>query len=112
VINNTDRKGGHILVDEEGAFWLIDHGICFHAQPKLRTVIWDFAGQPIPDESCATISGLREKLEPGEGLYTSLMPFLSRREIEAMKLRIDSLTSTGTFPYPVDNRYSYPWPPV
>jgi uncharacterized repeat protein (TIGR03843 family) len=112
VINNTDRKGGHILVDEEGQFWLIDHGICFHAQPKLRTVIWDFAGQPIPDESCANISALRDLLEPGESLYDSLMPFLSRREIEAMKNRIDSLISTGIFPYPVDNRYSYPWPPV
>ena len=51
VANNADRKGGHCLVDAEGHIWGIDHGLCFHVQPKLRTVIWDFGGEPMPDDA-------------------------------------------------------------
>ena len=47
VVNNTDRKAGHVLIDDQDKLWLIDHGVCFHVQPKLRTVIWDFAGLPL-----------------------------------------------------------------
>lgn len=112
VVNNTDRKGGHILVDPDNKFWLIDHGICFHAHPKLRTVVWDFADQPIPEESCGQIKSLREKLLPDQPLHTELTTYLSPVEIIAMIGRIDKLLKDGVFPRPIDKRYSYPWPPV
>ncbi|MBI3762883.1 MAG: SCO1664 family protein, partial [Chloroflexi bacterium] len=55
LVNNADRKGGHVIKDKQGKLWLIDHGICFHSEPKLRTVIWDFAGEPIPDDLLADL---------------------------------------------------------
>ena len=64
LINNADRKGSHILVDQDRHLWLIDHGICFHEEDKLRTVIWDFAGEPFPDELCSTLSDFLQKLAP------------------------------------------------
>ncbi len=112
VINNTDRKGGHVLLDESDQLWLIDHGVCFHAQPKLRTVIWDFAGQPLSDEELAQIDALRIKLAPGMPLYEELSAFLNRQELLAMAQRIHALIAEGVYPFPSENRYSYPWPPV
>lgn len=112
VINNTDRKGGHVLVDSEKHFWLIDHGVCFHAQPKLRTVIWDFANQPIPEKLCQQITELRQKLLPGQTLHTELSAYLSSVEIIAMIGRINKLLKERVYPQPFDKRYSYPWPPV
>ncbi len=64
VINNADRKGGHILFDESGHIWLIDHGICFHVEDKLRTVVWDFAGEPIPQDLKAVLEKLLNLLQP------------------------------------------------
>lgn len=112
VINNTDRKGGHILIDQDSKFWLIDHGICFHSSPKLRTVVWDFAEQPIPDNSCQQLLDLRVNFEPDKALCQELSPFLTEVEIESMSDRIDALIKNGVFPHPTDARYSYPWPPV
>jgi uncharacterized repeat protein (TIGR03843 family) len=112
VINNTDRKGGHIIFDKDDHIWLIDHGICFHIQPKLRTVIWDFAGQPISEESIQQIVSLKEKLAPKHDFHNQLSQYLSTAEIKAMITRIDGLCKTGVFPRPSDRRYSYPWPPV
>ena len=60
VINNADRKGSHVLVDPENHLWLIDHGICFHTENKIRTVIWDFASEPIPSELCADLAQFQE----------------------------------------------------
>jgi uncharacterized repeat protein (TIGR03843 family) len=112
VINNTDRKGGHILKDPEEKLWLIDHGVCFHAEPKLRTVIWDFAEQPLnPDES-RQLQAIKEKLEQGTSLYKELSNYLSPREIQAMCTRIVRLLETKIFPAPTSNRYALPWPPV
>ena len=112
VINNTDRKGGHILMDDDQNIWLIDHGICFHSQPKLRTVIWDFAGQPIPEEGYEKMAALRKKLLPGEAVHQELLKYLNTVEILAIIGRIDGLTRAQQYPRPVDKRYSYPWPPV
>ncbi|MGW8252032.1 MAG: SCO1664 family protein, partial [Anaerolineales bacterium] len=56
LINNADRKGSHILIDPDHHIWLIDHGICFHVESKLRTVVWDFAGEPIPSDLCADLT--------------------------------------------------------
>jgi hypothetical protein len=112
VANNTDRKAGHVLVGEDGHLWLIDHGVCFHAQPKLRTVIWDFAGLPLTEDERTQLAGLRDKLALDSDLYSSLTPYLSRREIVAISGRIDTLLAEGEFPYPSEEWPSMPWPPV
>jgi uncharacterized repeat protein (TIGR03843 family) len=112
IVNNTDRKGGHVLIDPEGKLWLIDHGICFHALPKLRTVIWDFAGQPISDEECARITDFLQQLAPESALVKQLSDHLAPYEIRALRDRTEQLLAAGRFPRPIDNRRSYPWPPV
>ncbi len=112
VANNTDRKAGHVLIGEDGHVWLIDHGVCFHVQPKLRTVIWDFAGEPLSADECAQLTSLREKLALQEDLYQALSNYLSRREISAIGNRIDHLLEEGRFPYPSEEWPSTPWPPV
>ena len=106
VVNNADRKGGHCLLGADGAIWLVDHGLCFHEEPKLRTVIWDFAGEPIPD---ALRGGLeRMALDiPAERLRA----LLTDAEIEAMVDRARRLLGDGRFPEPGPGR-AVPWPPV
>lgn len=103
VANNTDRKGGHVLLGTDGAVWGIDHGVCFSDDFKLRTVIWDFAGEPISDHM----------LEPLESLLDSLpdavTSMLSDDETEALVLRVDWLLENREFPAP-GSRYEYPWP--
>lgn len=112
VVNNTDRKGGHILVGEDRKFWLIDHGVCFHVQPKLRTVIWDFAGMPLTEAEHTQLETLRDRLLSDPQLHEDLNEYLSHREILAMVTRINDLLENGCFPYPDASRPSMPWPPV
>lgn len=112
VVNNTDRKAGHVLVGEDGRLWLIDHGVCFHVQPKLRTVIWDFAGQPLTGEETAQLSVLQETLIPDAELHHDLVPYLSRHEIAAMRERIIQILADGAYPLPSEEWPSMPWPPV
>lgn len=112
VINNTDRKGGHVLLDENGKLWLIDHGVCFHTQPKLRTVIWDYAGQPLPADEVKRLKSLIVMLRGEQPLYQELNLYLSAHELRAMQQRIEDLQEEGVFPSPTEDRYSYPWPPV
>jgi len=112
VANNTDRKAGHVLVGPEKRLWLIDHGVCFHAQPKLRTVIWDFAGQPLTIEECTQLSNLRTLLSSDSKLAEDLNEYLSHREIQATIQRIGKLLEEGVYPSPIEGRYSTPWPPV
>ncbi len=111
LINNTDRKGGHCLVDGRGKLWGIDHGICFHSEYKLRTVIWDFAGQPIPDQLQADIQRLLDDLCQKDTLYQHLQPLLSQREIDAIVKRATRLLQRKTYPYPGPGP-NYPWPPI
>ncbi len=116
VTNNADRKGSHILMGEDRHIWLIDHGICFHVEEKLRTVIWDFSGEPLPEELRADLGRLRACLRRTEDASTpaiaSLWRQISREEIAAMARRIDRLLLAGRFPNPGVNRRPYPWPPV
>jgi hypothetical protein len=112
IINNTDRKGGHVIFDDNDNMWLIDHGVCFHIEPKLRTVIWDFAGQKISSESMQQVLTLKEQLLPGQGAYEQLCRYLAPQEIQVVVDRIDALPRTGVFPRPSRDRYSYPYPPV
>jgi hypothetical protein len=106
VINNTDRKGGHCLraLDGSGIFG-IDHGVSFHMQWKVRTVIWDFAGEPIAPEVCADLRCLVDRLD---GLDLRL----DRFELDALRARAEHLLATGELPEPDRDYHSYPWPTI
>lgn len=112
MINNADRKGGHLLIDPVGKLWLIDHGLSFHVEEKLRTVVWDHAGQPIPENLLFDVQNTIHDLSPTSALYQSLQPHLSIQEIEALKIRSEQLVSSGKFPLPPEDRRAYPWPLV
>ncbi len=105
VANNTDRKSGHCLIGADGRLWGIDNGLCFAAEFKLRTVIWEFAGEPIPE---TLLSAIRPLLE---GLPAALAALLDADEIEALQERVDVLLARGTFPIDASGR-RYPWPLV
>jgi uncharacterized repeat protein (TIGR03843 family) len=112
VINNADRKGGHILFDVDHKLWLIDHGICFHVDDKLRTVIWDFADEPIPEDLLAALERFQEQLSPGSNLTEILKEHLKTSEIRAMRTRVKALLEQRVFPNPHPDRRAFPWPPV
>lgn len=112
VVNNADRKGGHCLVDSQGRLWGIDHGITFHTQHKLRTVIWDFAGQPIPETDLSDLEMLCGKLDnANSAVRNALCSLLSDAEINACRGRIRRLLKSRKFPQPGPGP-NYPWPPV
>jgi uncharacterized repeat protein (TIGR03843 family) len=112
LINNADRKGGHCLLDPDGHIWAIDHGITFHSAPKLRTVIWDYAGQPVPDDLLRDVDKLCSALEDDDGpLRRSLVPLLSNHEIMTFKARTRHILKTKRYPLPGSGP-NYPWPPV
>lgn len=111
LVNNADRKAGHVLFDSDGHLWLIDHGVCFHAEDKLRTVIWDFAGQPIPVDLIADVDRLRRELEANAPIRRKLADVLAPEEVEALIRRAAVLLDRGTFPHPGPDR-PYPWPLV
>lgn len=106
LCNNADRKGSHVFF-EQGTHHLyaIDHGICFHEENKLRTVLWDFAGQKIPED-------LLEPLSRIKGLLPSLEPYLNPRELSALCSRADSIVKKGIFPRQPRDRRAMPWPPL
>lgn len=116
LVNNADRKASHIILDPDQHIWLIDHGICFHVENKLRTVVWDFAGEPIPDDLLVDLIEFRQQLTPGNGqpseLVNALSGYLSQAEIEALARRADHLIAYRTFQNPELNRRPFPWPPV
>lgn len=113
IVNNADRKGGHILFDAEDHLWLIDHGLCFHVEDKLRTVIWDFGGQPIPAEPIQALEKMLFELEKSPSALTRLLSrLLAPVEISAMAERTRQLLLTRIFPLPLPNRRPYPWPPI
>ena len=109
LCNNADRKGSHVIIETEtDKMWLIDHGLCFHEVDKLRTVIWDFAGQPIPDDLCESLS----HLPSNQNLLVDLQPYLSSREISALITRAGALVASGVFPYLPEHRRAFPYPPI
>lgn len=106
LANNADRKGGHIFFeDDTNKLFAIDHGICFHQEDKLRTVIWDFANEKIPNELLAPLSLTSTWSE-------ILQPYLNPTEIRALIRRAEKLCNTKTFPYPSQGRRAYPYPPI
>jgi uncharacterized repeat protein (TIGR03843 family) len=108
VVNNADRKAGHILPMPDGSIHGVDHGVCFSAQPKLRTVLWGWMGTPIEAEEIAVLRGLRDSL--GGSLGAELRALLSEREVAATRRRVDRLLEDGCFPVPDPDRPAIPWP--
>ena len=106
VANSADRKGGHCLLDQDDRIWAIDNGLCFHEDLKLRTVIWDFAGEPIPTEVAGAMAGLLEA-----GIGDRLRELLSGPETVGIVDRAAALLSTGRFPHDPTGR-RHPWPLV
>ena len=112
ITNNTDRKGGHCLLDAQGKLWGIDHGICFHHHPKLRTVIWDFAGEPISVELMDDLVNLCSVLADNQSPFSQqLGNLLSAIEVQAFEIRLDRLIQHRHFPKPGPGP-NYPWPAV
>jgi uncharacterized repeat protein (TIGR03843 family) len=110
VTNNADRKAGHTLLGEDERVWAIDHGVCFHTEPKLRTVLWDLAGQPLEAADVADLEALAAAGRGGE-LGERLAELLTAEEIAAVAERSLGLARAGTLPAPSSGR-AYPWPLV
>jgi uncharacterized repeat protein (TIGR03843 family) len=110
LANNADRKGGHCLLDTRGDIWVVDHGVCFSSEPKLRTVIWDFAGDPLSPTLLTDVRRVAEELRSGD-LRDRLLELLAKPEVEATRRRSERLVESGRYPQPGRER-SYPWPPV
>jgi uncharacterized repeat protein (TIGR03843 family) len=109
VINNADRKAGHCLRDGSDHVWGIDHGVSFHCALKLRTVIWDYEGDPIPAADLGALARLGDRL--GGDLGRELTVLLSAPERQAVEDRLEWLLTERVFPHPV-TEYPYPWPMV
>jgi hypothetical protein len=113
IANNADRKGGHCLRAGDGCIIAIDHGLCFHVHDKLRTVIWDFAGEPFPADLAADLTRLEADLADGDGdTRRALAGLLAADEIAALRHRVADALAAGTFPAPPEDRRPYPWPLV
>jgi hypothetical protein len=112
LINNADRKAGHFLLDEHSKIWLIDHGLCFHVEEKLRTVVWDFAGQKIPKPLLADIVRMMERLSSEPEIKDELLTLISVEEYEALCQRAEAILLMKKFPNPSEERRMIPWPLV
>jgi uncharacterized repeat protein (TIGR03843 family) len=113
VINNTDRKGGHCMIDRDGRIWGVDHGVSFHAQWKVRTVIWDFANDPLGAPMCEALSRVVGELTNRHGgLSVRLRELLDRFEIDAVRARVEHLLARGALPEADPGYHAYPWPLV
>lgn len=106
LCNNADRKGGHVFFEKDThKLYAIDHGICFHEDNKLRTVLWDFAGQKIPEDLLAPLARIKSVLP-------SLEPYLNRSELSALCARAEAIIKRGVFPRQPRDRRAMPWPPL
>ncbi|HJQ44571.1 MAG TPA: SCO1664 family protein [Jatrophihabitantaceae bacterium] len=110
IVNNADRKGGHLLPGPGGHIFGIDHGVTFHAEDKLRTVLWQWAGQRLPEDSIDVLRALRASLDSSLG--DCLSGLLTTREVRRTARRIDRLLSAATHPEPGDDWPPVPWPPI
>ncbi|MEW1718980.1 SCO1664 family protein [Streptomyces sp. NPDC093109] len=112
VINNGDRKGGHLLPAPGGHLYAIDHGVTFHVDDKLRTLLWGWAGEPLTDEALAVLARLEEALAPAAPLATRLAELITVAETDAVRARVRELRHTGRHPEPSGQWPPIPWPPV
>ncbi|MEU6092357.1 SCO1664 family protein [Streptomyces sp. NPDC047085] len=112
VINNADRKGGHLLPTAGGRLYGIDHGVTFNVENKLRTLLWGWAGEPLTDEAVEVLKGLGKGLSDGGALSARLAPLITPAEIDATRARVDALLTAGRHPEPSGQWPAIPWPPV
>jgi hypothetical protein len=112
VINNGDRKGGHLLPVPDGRLYAIDHGVTFHVDDKLRTLLWGWAGEELTGEAAATLRSLSAELTEGAPLAVRLSELITADELEALRKRIDALCKSGRHPLPSGAWPAIPWPPV
>ncbi|MCX4524994.1 MULTISPECIES: SCO1664 family protein [unclassified Streptomyces] len=112
VINNGDRKGGHLLPTPDGRLYGIDHGVTFHTEDKLRTLLWGWAGEPLTDEAREVLASLAAQLAEGEPLATRLAELITPVELAAVRGRVEQLLRTGVHPQPSGQWPAIPWPPV
>lgn len=110
VLNNADRKGGHVLHGTDGNVYGVDHGICLHTEHKLRTVLWGWLGEALPEDVLAMMTTLCSALDSSGGLGAALGEHLTRREIGALRVRIEELRRAGEFPTPEADYRAIPWP--
>jgi uncharacterized repeat protein (TIGR03843 family) len=109
VVNNADRKGGHIIPMGDGHVYGVDHGICFSVDPKLRTLLWRWAGKPLPDDAVAVLERIADELRGDLG--EQLHEHLTRREVRCTEQRVATLLRTGRHPEPSGEWPALPWPP-
>ncbi len=109
ITNNADRKASHCFLGLDGNVWGIDHGLTFHADPKLRTVIWDFQGEPIPPDILKDLERLSQQLSRPKGILEELNTLIHPNERNALANRIEDLLTESYFPYPFTER-PVPWP--
>ena len=109
LVNNADRKGGHVLEMVGGHRYGVDHGVCFHTDPKLRTVLWGWAGQPLADDELAGVDRLLEALDGSVG--AELSGLLDAVELVRLRHRCERLRATAVFPVPRGDWPAIPWPP-
>lgn len=112
VINNGDRKGGHLLPGADGQFFAIDHGVTFNAEDKLRTLLWGWAGEPLTQEALEVLRGLEKALKGSAPLAARLAELITDAEIEALRARVAGLLRSGHHPEPSGEWPAIPWPPV
>jgi uncharacterized repeat protein (TIGR03843 family) len=110
VANNADRKGGHVIATVDGRVYGVDHGICFHTEDKLRTVLWGWVGEALPAGTLDLLRRLRADLAADLG--ARLAEHLTGREVATIVMRVDRLLSTACFPAPNEDWPSIPWPPI
>lgn len=109
IVNNADRKGGHLLLDPEGRLWGIDHGLCFHQQFKVRTVIWDFSGRRLDGEAVADLRRIRNCLIERDETTLPLLSRITQREVQALIQRCEEFIDTPVLPEMFPYR-CVPWP--
>ncbi|MGW0827637.1 SCO1664 family protein [Streptomyces sp. NPDC002845] len=112
VINNADRKGGHLLPADGGRLYGIDHGVTFNTENKLRTLLWGWAGEPLTDEAVRALEGLRDGLAEGAALTVRLSDLITPAELDATRARVATLLSARRHPEPSGEWPPIPWPPV
>lgn len=106
VLNNADRKGAHLVRDADGRLWGFDHGLTLHVEDKLRTVLWGWAGDPLPDDDLQRLTRLRDGLDPRH----TIAQLISPAELDALGARVDGLLADPVFPELPTGRYPLPWP--
>ena len=113
IANNADRKSGHCLEDSEHKLWAIDHGICFHARYKLRTVIWEFSQESVSADLLADLECCARQLsQPAQPAIRRLYRLLTEPEQESMRERLQMLLYTRLYPRPRPGQRNFPWPPI